>query len=198
MNCERIRESIELALTAGSSPSGSEVESHLRDCPACSAYLSDLRQLQAALNAQVFEVQPGELDDLTFERLAETALSHRRRKVSPRSALAGFGRWAWAPVAAAVIAVIMFFIPKNGVVIDDQFESGPGMATGMNFDVFETGVPDSAIWSEVVDRFLENGAEFDALAEEVPVDFDTALENMSEEELRLLYEKIELLNGRVS
>jgi len=196
MSCEKIRSDIEMAFASGRPDLGIELESHLRDCPECSAYRAELYQLRMTLNAQAFSVLPGELDDITFEKIAGEKTRSGVDSRSKRPALKSAARWVWAPAAAAAIAFMLFFFPDRGDLIIEPETTGSGSSDWVIS--LESDIPDSVVWSGVVDRFLGDETEFDLAADEIPLELEEALESMTEEELRLLYMRIDQLNGSAS
>ena len=193
MNCDMIRSKINLTLTGESFALDAEITAHLETCPACAVYHAELSQLRGTLNEQVFEVRPGELDDITFESVAGGSKKSKKLTGFSRIVVSSFRRWAWAPAVAAAIILYFAYTPKHVVINGDE----AAITSRDSYNWILSDLTDGA-WSSVVDVFIEDETEFDYVADEIPLDLEDALESMTDEELKILYDRIDNLNGSVS
>jgi hypothetical protein len=196
MNCREFKEKIDLEFRSGALEIPSELRQHMQSCDFCSAYVGQLSRLRESLNEQRFEVLPGELDDLTFEKIARSKHCQPVRAGVFETVFARYRRWIWAP--AAVVAVIMIlaimpqFIDRNGAIYQlDQSSGGVGIVD--DYAVIESDDDLAA----VVVSLLEDEADFDRAAEELmlDLDYDDLIDDLTDDELKALYDKFEMING---
>ncbi len=196
MNCREFREKIDLEFRFGALEILSELRQHIQSCDSCSAYFGQLSRLRESLNEQKFEIFPGELDDITFEKIAQS--EHRQPAKSGifEIVFAGFRRWIWAPAAVVAVIIILAimpqFIDRNGAIYPlDESSGGVGIVD--DYAVIES-YDDLAL---VVVSLLEDDADFDWAAEELmlDMDYDDLIGDLTDDELRALYDKIEMING---
>lgn len=109
MNCRDAQSRIDQSLNAGDIELPDNLRDHAESCPACSSYLAELVNLQSILEGSDLGVRPGELDDITFERIAEIAQGRRPELIRLKWSKPG---WLWAPVAAAAAIILVVLIPK--------------------------------------------------------------------------------------
>ncbi|MEE9553108.1 MAG: hypothetical protein V3W18_02330 [candidate division Zixibacteria bacterium] len=198
MNCDKIKQAIELALIGGRFELDPEVLSHLESCEICAAYYAELSQLRESLNKQVIEVMSGELDDITFENIIPQKRQSKIENGRVKFVLSGFRKWAWAPAAAFVIVLLLNFGPRYGIVTEEYTSLTTQDSYDWSWGELVSMAGDSGLWSSVVETFIENETEFDMVADEIPLDLEDALESLTDEELNMLYERIDKLNGSVS
>lgn len=196
MKCDRFRNDIELGLNAGDFELSPDLKAHLDVCRACASYFSTLKAIKSTLDSQVFEVLPGELDSVTLDNVIK---SDSRLDIRPRLSeilFKGFKKWAWAPVAAAAVILLLLRLPG---MIDRSTESislSSQTASSEDWDMINTAA-DSGLWSYVVGSLMDDGQDLDLVAEELShdVDFDDELSNLNDEELQYLYNNIDELRG---
>ena len=196
MNCREFREKIDLEFRSGALEILSELRRHMQDCDSCSAYFGQLSRLRESLNEQKFEILPGELDDITLEKIAQ--LKHRQPAKSAvfETVFTRFRRWIWAPAAVVAVIIILAIMPRfidRNAAIYPLDESSGGVGIVDDYAVIES-YDDLAI---VVVSLLEDDADFDWAAEELMLDMDynDLIDDLTDDELRTLYDKIEIING---
>lgn len=198
MNCDKCRQEIDLAMTGERFELDRGIFPHMDNCENCAVYYEELSLLRESLNEQIFELIPGELDDITFENIIP---EKQRPKIETgffNFIFSGFRRWAVAPVAAIVIVVLLNLIPRYGSVTDDHSTLMTGDSYDWSWNELESFADNSGLWSNVVETFIEDNTEFDLAADEISLDFEDALESLNDEELKILYERIDKLNGSAS
>lgn len=193
MNCREFRNKIDLKMGNGSFEIEADLMGHMQACESCRLYSEEISVLRDGLIRQRFEVIPGELDDITFENIA--ALSGKRREAT-RGIIPSIGKWAWIPAAAAAIILIAVLIPNMIMTTDN------GLTESEIYDPLDWAYEYDIIVSEnlgsmVIASLVANETELDQLAEELlsESDFDELLESLTDEELGVLYERIDLING---
>jgi hypothetical protein len=199
MNCDDFRKSIDLKFTGGRYELSTEAESHRKSCESCGLYLRDLLGLNAVLKKQEFEILPGELDDITFENIAGMEKPLRWKRALSESISIGLKRWAWAPIAAVAVALALNLIPRDTEMQVDDELSAP-QEVYMTWDEIYSTIEESDVWTDVVGSLVESEADLEMASEELmsDMDFDVILEDLTEEELDLLYNKIDQINGSAS
>lgn len=198
MNCDKCRQEIDLAITGERFDFDRGILSHIDSCENCAVYYSELSLLRDSLNEQVFEVLPGELDDITFEKIIGNKYRPKQKSGVFNFFFSGLRRWAIAPVAAIVIVVLMNLVPRYGSVTDDHIALTAGDSYDWSWNELVSLAEDNGFWSIVIETFIEDDTEFDFAADEIPFEFEDALESLTDEELNMLYERIDKLNGSVS
>lgn len=198
MNCDKLRQEIGLAITGERFDFDRGILSHIDSCESCAAYYSELSLLRDSLSEQVFEVLPGELDDITFEKIIGNKYRPRHKSGLFGFFFAGLRKWAIAPVAAIVIVVLMNLVPSYQSITDDSMTLTAGDTYDWSWNELVSLAEDSGFWPIVVETFIEDDTEFDFVAEELSLEFEDALESLTDEELNILYERIDKLNGSAS
>lgn len=198
MNCDKYRQEIDQAITGERFDFDRGILSHIDSCENCAAYYSELSLLRDSLNEQVFEVLTGELDDITFEKIIGNKYRPRHKSGLFGFFFAGLRKWAIAPVAAIVIVVLMNLVPSYQSITDDSMTLTAGDTYDWSWNELVSLAEDSGFWPIVVETFIEDDTEFDFVAEELSLEFEDALESLTDEELNILYERIDKLNGSAS
>jgi hypothetical protein len=196
MNCSEFQKRLDLEFSSVDSELPPDVEHHLRSCDSCRVYYSKLSAMRETLNHQGFEVVPGELDDITFERISGAEMASVQHESVFEKIKAAIGRRAWVPAAAAVAIVALIFAPRilrgpGGISpVDQQFRN---VETTDDLSSIESA-EDLAY---VVESLVDDDSEFDLVAEELMMesDYDDLIDYLSEEELDELYQRIETING---
>jgi hypothetical protein len=191
MNCREYQRQIDIGFKQSGYEISGELVEHIQSCSSCSAYLRQLESLQEALNRPL-AILPGELDDITWETIGATAPD--RKKERRPAKFARLLKWSLVPAAitAAVILVIMLFKPgaKNDY-------------SGMSIDPYTTLGTDNSILSsdslsiQVLSSMAADDASLDRAADELlsGSDIDDLLGNLTPDELKALYDKIDNLKG---
>lgn len=196
MNCREFQEKIDLEFGAAALEIPSELKKHMHGCDSCSAYFSELSRLRESLNEQRFDILPGELDDIIFEKIAQSENSQPERRGLFETIFSGFRRWAWAPAAVIAMIIVLTIIPQfidRNATIYPLDESSGGVEIVDDYALIES-YNDLAI---VVVSLLEDDAELDWVAEELMLgmDYDELIDDLTDDELRALYDRIEMING---
>ncbi len=198
MNCGKFRQEISLAMTSERFEPDRGILSHIDSCENCAVYYAELSRLRESLNGQVFEVLPGELDDITLEKIIGNKYRPKHKSRRFNFFFSGYRRWAIAPVAAIVIVVLMNLVPRYRSVTDESMTLMPGDSYDWSWSELVSLAEDNGFWPIVVETFIEDNTEFDFVADEIPFEFEDALESLTDEELNILYERIDKLNGSAS
>ena len=167
---------------------------HANSCAECSAYLEELEHMRTALNESELKVLPGELDDLTFEKII-LADSGRARKYQPARVPWPL-KWILAPAAVGVIAVLIVLFSGTG-------KKNVGDYTGIISDPYSDVAVDSTILSsdslsiELLSSIAGNDADLDHASDELlsESDIDDILGSLTTGELKALYDKLNNLKG---
>ena len=196
MNCSKFKERLNLEFHSEDSGLPSELDDHIRACDSCRAYYSQLARTREILNRQSFEVRPGELDDITFEKIAGAKPVSIPSESVFDKIKAVVGRRVWVPAVAAAAVVILVFAPRmfkgsNGIYYSNQ-----------QYGSLETTDDYSSIQSSedlayVVESLMDDDSEVDLVADELMMDtdYEDLIDYLSDDELDALYERIETMNG---
>jgi len=192
MKCDEVREQIDLQLKCGShdlEPVYPVYKEHLDSCEGCREYYDQAVRLAELLNSQKFEILPGELDDLTFEKIVASA-----RPVKKSGYLRNIFsiRWAWVPAAAAAIFILFTVFPGR---VNHDTESGTVKIIDWS-PPFSTYVP-TGLDSTAFSSFNIDDNDLEILEEEILYnsDVDNIIESLTDEELDILYERINSKGG---
>jgi len=196
MDCKEFQEKIDLEFRYGAFEMPSELRQHMQDCHSCSAYSGELSRLKESLHEQKFEVLPGELDDITFEKIAQLEQPGPEKRGVFEAVFTGFRRWVWAPAAVVAVIIILAIIPQfieRTATIFPLDESSGIVEIVDDYAEIES-YDDLAL---VVVSLLEDDTEFDWAAGELIIDMDynDLIDDLTDDELRALYDKIEMING---
>ncbi len=194
MNCGEFRKRIDSSFAKGEYDISGDLLEHAKSCADCSAYLKELELLKTALNVPELKVLPGELDDLTFEKIL-LAEPGGARKHQPARVTWPF-KWIFAPAAVGVIAVLIVLFSGIGKknVID---------YTGISADSYSDVAVDSSILSsdslsiELLSSIAGDDADLDHASDELLSDsnIDDILGTLTNGELEALYDKLDNLKG---
>ncbi len=193
MKCEDYRKRIDLNFGDSLLEIDSALRSHIESCEKCGLYYREIVQLREVLNSQSFEVLPGELDDITFERIIK---SPGRETVKSGILESIFSlRWAWVPAAVAAI-FIMFVIFPNRVNHDTETETVKIIDWSPPFSTY---VPEG-LDSTVLSSFDNIGDDLELMEEVLLYDngVDNLIESLSDEEFDILYERLNSKSGSAS
>lgn len=196
MNCREFQEKIDLEFSRGEFEMPSELKRHLQDCDSCNAYSGELARLRESLEKQRIEVHPGELDDITFEKIARVVRPYPEKRGLFETIFRGFPRWGWAP-AAVVGAIILFtIVPKIGERATTNYQLDEPSAVTEFADEYADIESDDDL-ALVVVSLLENDTDFIRAAEELIADmeYDDLIDGLTDDELKALYDRIEITEG---
>ncbi len=192
MDCREFQEKTDLEIRCGSIEMPSELRHHMQACDSCTAYFGELSRLKELLDEQKFEVLPGELDDITFEKIAQL----ERPQPKKSAVFSGFRRWAWASAAVVAIIVTLALIPQfsDWVAGIYQQDESSGVAEIIDEYAMIESYDDLAL---VVVSLLEDDTDFDRAAEEMMSDmhYDDMIDDLTDDELKALYDRIETIKG---
>lgn len=188
MKCKDLKKQIDLALKGDSLELEQSYKSHIDSCDDCREYYNQAVRLAGLLSSQKFEVLPGELDDITFEKIA---LSRKPEKKSGYLQNIFSIRWAWVPAAAAILIIFALFpksVNKNGPdseidIIDWWSTFSTSVPEGLDSTVL-TGIVGSDTDLELLEDVIINNSEVDNL-----------IESLSDEEFDILYERLNSKSG---
>jgi hypothetical protein len=195
MNCKAIQEKIDIEFRHGVSEISGDLKAHIENCPVCSSYLRELTGLDNILNRSHFEVRPGELDDLTFEKIVSIASGKKRiRETSGRIFRL---KWALIPAAAAAVIIIAMFIPR--------MTNTPTVATSNSIDYYlpidenleETLASSDTLTNQFLLSMAGSSGDLDIVADELlsESDINDILSSLSASEMEALYQKLGNLKG---
>lgn len=194
MNCKEFQEKADLEFRRGEVEMPSELKKHLKSCDSCSAYLGALSRLGKSLSKQKFEVLPGELDDITFEKIAQSKRPYPEKRGLFETILRGFPRWGWAPAAAIAAIILLTIVPKIGERISTIYHLDEPSGVTEIVDEY-AGIESDDDLALVVVSLLENDTDFVWAAEELMTDmeYDDVIDDLNDDELKALYDKIEII-----
>ncbi len=111
MNCGLIKKKIVLAFSGSLFQPDDVVNFHIESCADCRAYYLETVRLRDGLNGQPFRVEPGELDDISFEKITSVAADKKRLPDKVDSRFSLIARWVWIPASAAALILLAVFLP---------------------------------------------------------------------------------------
>jgi hypothetical protein len=192
MNCKECQKLLEENFRSGKTTLADDLKRHVVSCSSCAAFSEELRALGSILAGSDPKVLPGELDDITFERIVSEArgTNVKPAHAKPRVAL----RWAWAPAAAAVV-IVALLIPKLYDGSTDQIIYDP-LTDLTAVEIIDDIASSDSLGVEVL-ASLADDANLDYLVDELAADaeVDDLLGGLSQGELENLYDKIEDLSS---
>jgi hypothetical protein len=189
MNCKDAQFRIDESFMAGQEDLAAEIRKHVDTCRICAGYLAELAELQTLLAGSGPDVHPGELEDLTFEKIVAVADSKGRGKVARSRRFEH--RWLWAPMAAAAIIVLTVLIPKF------TGDSPSGVALNTSSDITSTelinDIAESDSLGDVVLAEMADDINVDYIAEALIDDSDIndLLHGLTQGEMEALFDKID-------
>ncbi len=196
MNCKEFQKIIDLEFRHGVFEMPSELKQHIQSCDSCNAYYGELSRLKESLEEQKFEILPRELDDINFEKIAQSGQSRPEKRGVFEAAFTGFRRWAWVPAVAAAVIIILAIIPRfiENTSSVYQLDESSGVAEVVDEYSQIESYDDLAL---VVISLLEDDTDFEWAAGElmIDMDYDDLIDALTEDELRALYDKIEIIEG---
>jgi hypothetical protein len=196
MNCREFQEKIDLEFSSGEVEMPSDLKKHLQSCDSCSAYSGELARLRESLERQKFEVLPGELDEITFEKIAQSKRPYPEKRGLFETIFRGFPRWGWV-LASAIAAIIVFtIVPKIGERTSTNYQMDESSGVTEIVDEYAEIESDDDL-ALVVVFLLENDTDFVWAAEELMADmeYDDLIDDLTDGELKALYDKIEIIEG---
>lgn len=196
MKCKDIQERIDSEFRQGGVELPEELKSHVQSCPDCASYLKALGRLDQVLASVPLEVQPEELDNLTFERIVDLA-SSKGKKTGIIENIFKL-KWAWIPAAAAAIIIAAIYVPQ---IIHRSTPTASNHTT--DFYMPSDADLEAALLSSdtLTDQFLStvagNSTDLDLVNDELMsgADINDMINSLSNNELEALYKKLDNLKG---
>jgi hypothetical protein len=192
MKCEDVQKRIELELSDSSIAIDSALMSHIEGCDKCGSYYKEIVRLREILNSQSFEVLPGELDDITFEKIIKSAKPETGKSSVFESIFSL--RWAWVPAAVAAIVILFLVSPNINNLENGKSSTARSDSTYVGDGVFVESEQEA---STLARSLISDDTEIELLAEELIFgsDVDDLIETLSDEEFEKLYESLGKING---
>lgn len=194
MNCKDARDGIDRALISTPFSLPAEVDAHIENCPDCSAYLKEVYALQTVLNKHSLEVMPGELDNLTFEKIVSRAEEKKKKPVAWRPAF----RWRWvlAPASVAAIFIIALLIRGNDVTTMADLNNTVSYSM-TSAEIVDQIAGSDSLGEELLVTLANKNSDFEHVADELlsGSDINDLLSGLTDDELKALYNKIDKLKG---
>ena len=184
-----------MEFTRGSIELPRDLKIHIEICSECSSYLHELFSLNKALAHSDFEVRPGEMDDLTFEKIESIA---SERKIRSRVINDIFKiKWAWVPAAAAAIIIAILFVPR---MVNKPAINGSGdidFYPPNDITIEESLTSSDTLANQFLSTMAGDTTELDMASDELMIgsDINDMLNSLSNTELKALYKKLENLKG---
>ncbi|UCE64889.1 MAG: hypothetical protein JSU85_08335 [Candidatus Zixiibacteriota bacterium] len=192
MKCEDVQKRIDLELTGSSLDFDSALKSHIESCEKCGLYYKEVIRLKGILSSQSFEVLPGELDDITFEKIIHSAKPESRGAGVFESIFSL--RWVWAPAAA--VAIIILFLVSPDI---NNLENGKSLSVQSDSTYLGNGifVESDEEASALAVSLISDNAEIELLADELIFgsEIDDLIETLTDDEFEILYERLGNTNG---
>jgi hypothetical protein len=192
MNCKEFRKQADNFFGQKENIGSSQLKEHADSCPACAVYLNEFSILRGALNEIHFGIRPGELDDISFERIAAMASNPAGKHRAIR--IAWPIKWILAPVAVSAAAVLIFMLAKPVPKSDNSFT----VSVPYSSQEIESAILSSdTLGIEILSSLAGDDTELDRAADELisDSDIDDILSSMSADELKAVYDKIDNLKG---
>ena len=194
MDCRKIQEQISGYFGNRDLSLPDHITRHLSDCRECAAFARDLAGLPGILSQSKLEVRPGELDDLTFEKIAELASSKENQRYNP--VYIRRLNWLLAPIAVAGLALVIFFVSHNKTVpAPDYIQTSSFTYSGI--ESVDDILASDSLGTELLTSLVGNDTELEQTADELISDtnLDDLLNGMTSDELKTLYNKLDNLKG---
>jgi hypothetical protein len=193
MNCKQVQDSMDLLLSEGGVSLPHVLSSHVEKCSFCRDHLKDISALGEILDRRPFEVNPGELDDLTFQKIVALAREEMVRVAPPKP----FWRRLMAPAAAvAVVAIVVAVVFMKGNIINtDDSSSMPYVLNGV--EMLEQIASSDSLSRELLNSLASGDSDLEHIADELTsgCDIDDLISSLNTEELQALYDKLDNLKG---
>ena len=196
MKCKDIQKRIDIEFRQGGFELSEKLNSHVESCPACASYLKALARLDQVLANAPLEIRPGELDDLTFERIVDLA-SSKGEKTGIFVNIFKL-KWAWVPAAAAAIIIAAIYIPQ----ITHKSTPTASIYTADSYMPSDADLEAALLSSDTLtDQFLStiagNSKDLDLVNDELMsgANINDIINSLSNSELEALYKKLGNLKG---
>ncbi len=194
MDCNEVQKIIDMGFGENSGEIGFDIKSHIESCEICAAYFEESALLQNVLNKQKFEILPAELDDITFDNIV-AALEKSVKKTGFVESVFSLS-WAWIPAAAAAVFILFSILPNSLNITQTPFPE----TTGFLYSDNEYWFNDSdQIEPEILTSLISKDSSPEIIAEELlyEAEVDDLLGSLTEEELDMLYDRLNYKNGSV-
>ena len=194
MRCKRIQNLLSNCLEKDNWDIPEQARLHLDSCQECSAFAQELSLLQGALNKSKVDILPGELDDLTFDKIVMDA--NRAPGKAYTIHKINYIRWLWAPAAAAVVIIAAFFAARWNTIAPDPYVA-QNYAVYDSQELIEEIAADDSLQNQVILSLAEDDSDLESAAELLlsGADLDLLIDAMTDEELNMFYNKIDKLEG---
>jgi hypothetical protein len=194
MNCREYRRQIDIGFKQSGFEISGELLEHIKSCASCSEYSRELEMLQNALNQQELQVVPGELDDLTFEKIISS--SHDRKKEHRTVRVGWFTKWLLAPAAVTAVVILVILLARPGGKNVNDY-SGVYIDPYSSFEIDNSIFSSDSLSIQVLSSMAGNDAALDRVADELlhESNIDDMLGNLTADELRVLYDKLDNQKG---
>jgi hypothetical protein len=194
MDCRKIQKRISGYFGSQEYLLPEDITGHLTSCPECTAFTNDLLSLHGVLSESSLEVHPGELDNITFEKIADLASSKQKKGHDP-----AFIRrfwWILTPAAVASLALVIFFATQNKTGNKPDYIQTSSFAYSGMESVDDILASDS-LGTELLTSMVGNDTELEHAADELisGSNLDDLLNGMTSDELKTFYHKLDNLKG---
>jgi len=194
MNCKDVQKQIGALFGKGEFSLPEEMRLHVGRCPACASFAADLKSMQGVLDTHDFKVRPGELDDITFEKITAAASSAPERRSTP--GFARFLRWAWVPAAASAAVLALMLLLRDPASTDSTY-TGTELMDYTNHELVDEIAASDSLGAELLVSLAGDDDELTHAADELlsGADLDDLLDGLTSDELKTLYSKLDDLKG---
>ncbi len=194
MSCSEFQRQIDIGFKQSGFEISGELLEHIQSCESCSDYLHELEMLQGALNRPRLEVLPGELDDLTFDKIISPSRQSQKARHSIK--IGWLSKWLLAPAVVTVAVILTIMLTRPGGNNINEY-------SGMYIDPYSSFEMDNSIFSsdslsiKVLSSMAGNDAALDRVADELLYEsnIDDMLGNLTPDELKALYDKLDNNKG---
>jgi hypothetical protein len=204
MKCKDIQKKIDIEFSQGGVKLPEDLNSHIESCPACASYLSALARLDQVLASAPLEVRPGELDNLTFERIVDLATSKGEKTgifaniFKPRWARKSRVLTTWILAAAAAIIIAAIYAPQ---IIHKSTPTTVNYTTDFylpsDADLEATLLSSDTLTDQFLSTLAGNSTDLDQVNDELMsgANINDIINSLSNNELEALYKKLDNLKG---
>jgi len=192
MKCDDVQKRIDLELGDSSVDIDFALKSHIESCEKCGLYYKEIVRLREILNSQSFEALPGELDDITFEKIIQSP-GPETGKASIFESIFSL-RWAWVPAAVAAVIILFLVSPKVNNIENGELTAVQNESTFLGDGIFVESDEEA---SALARSLISDDAEIELLADELIFgsEIDDLIETLTDDEFELLYERLGNING---
>jgi hypothetical protein len=192
MSCRVFRKRIESGFKHDGYEISGDLLEHVKICDSCSDYLRDLKLLRDNLIQSRLDVLPGELDDITFEKVISEvpeAIGHSVR-YSRRI------KWLLGPAIVGLATVLVILLAgRGGINVSENRNNYVDSYPSIEID--SSLLASDSLSIEVLSLMAVDDASLDRVDDELlrQSDIDEMLSNLTPDELKALYDKIDNFKG---